>query len=39
LIDNDTGLLQGTIPQILQNLCNTYGAISLLSLLPPPKQE
>jgi hypothetical protein len=32
LIDDDTGLLQGTIPQILQSLFDTYGAITPQSL-------
>jgi hypothetical protein len=32
LIDDDTGLLVGTIPQILQSLFDTYGAITPQSL-------
>jgi hypothetical protein len=32
LIDNDTGLLEGTIPHIIQTLFDTYGAITPQSL-------
>jgi hypothetical protein len=32
LIDDDTGLLEGTIPQIIQTLFDTYGAITPQSL-------
>jgi hypothetical protein len=32
LIDDETGLLEGTAPQILQNLVDTYGAITPQSL-------
>ena len=28
LIDNDTGLLEGTVPDIMSNLFDTYGAIT-----------
>jgi hypothetical protein len=33
LIDNDTGLLEGTIPHIIQTLFDTYGAITPQSLV------
>jgi hypothetical protein len=32
MIDDDTGLLEGTIPQIIQTLFDTYGAITPQSL-------
>jgi hypothetical protein len=38
LIDDETGLLEGTIPVIIQTLCDTYGEITP-QLLRQPKRK